>query len=225
MMHNLQPLEPAIYAVYGASGCGRSLMPIAREQLRRQGIQAELCFIDDSLNHCTEINGQTAYNYHDFKNLAVPHKYVLIAIANSQVRAQLATQIQRDGMHLWSVVANLSVLMDALQMAHGAAISPFVSIGANVQIGQCFHANLYSYVEHDCVIGDFVTFAPAVKCNGNVHIHDHVYIGAGAVIKQGTASQPLVIGQGAVVGMGAVVTKSVPAGVTVVGNPARILSK
>ncbi len=72
------------------------------------------------------------------------------------------------------------------------------------------------------MIGDFVTFAPGVKCNGNIHIQAHAYIGAGAVIKQGTPDQPLVIGSGAIVGMGAVVTKSVPAGVTVVGNPARI---
>ncbi len=36
---------------------------------------------------------------------------------------------------------------------------------------------------------------------------DHAYIGTGAVIKQGTPDQPLVIGKGAVVGMGAVVTK------------------
>ncbi|MNE26870.1 2,3,4,5-tetrahydropyridine-2,6-dicarboxylate N-acetyltransferase [compost metagenome] len=70
-----------------------------------------------------------------------------------------------------------------------------------------------------------MTFAPAVKCNGNIHIEDHAYIGAGAVIKQGTPDKPLVIGKGAIVGMGAVVTKSVPAGVTVVGNPARILEK
>ncbi|MBP6191585.1 MAG: acetyltransferase, partial [Acinetobacter sp.] len=116
------------------------------------------------------------------------------------------------------------VLMDQLELDEGSALSPFVTIGSNVRIGKCFQANLYSYVEHDCVIGDFVTFAPGVKCNGNIHIEDHVYIGAGAVIKQGTPAQPLVIGRGAVVGMGAVVTKSVPAGVTVVGNPARILT-
>ena len=81
----------------------------------------------------------------------------------------------------------------------------------------------YSYVEHDCVIGDFVTFAPGVQCNGNVTIEDHVYVGAGAMIKQGKPGKPLVVGRGAVVGMGAVVTRDVPAGATVVGNPARAM--
>jgi acetyltransferase-like isoleucine patch superfamily enzyme len=73
------------------------------------------------------------------------------------------------------------------------------------------------------VIGDFVTFAPSVRCNGNVVINDHAFIGSGAVIKQGSARHPIVIGRGAIVGMGAVVTKSVPAYSTVVGNPARMM--
>jgi len=105
----------------------------------------------------------------------------------------------------------------------GCILSPFVTLTSNIQIGQHFQANLYSYVEHDCEIGDFVTFAPAVKCNGNVKIEDHAYIGAGAVIKQGEPGKPLVIGVGAVVGMGAVVTKSVAPGEKVVGNPAKKL--
>jgi acetyltransferase-like isoleucine patch superfamily enzyme len=115
--------------------------------------------------------------------------------------------------------------MDGVTIGDGACLSPFVTLTSNIRIGRCFHANLYSYVEHDCVIGDFVTFAPGVKCNGNVTVDDHAYIGAGAVLKQGEPGKPLVIGRGAVVGMGAVVTKSVPPGVTVVGNPARVLEK
>ena len=214
-----------VYAIYGASGCGRSLMPVARQQLQRLGISAKIYFIDDSLKEQQMVNGHTALNYQSFKNLNAAQKFVLIAIANSQIREKLANQLVMDGLQLWTVQADNVVMMDNIEIDDGAALSPFVSITSNIKIGKCFHANLYSYVEHDCIIGDYVTFAPGVKCNGNIHIEDHAYIGTGAVIKQGTPDRPLVIGKGAIVGMGAVVTKSVPAGVTVVGNPARILEK
>lgn len=212
------------YAIYGASGCGRSLMPVARQQLARQGDASEIIFIDDALTDIALVNGHRAMNYLAFLNESAAKKYVQIAIANSRVREKIAQRLETDGIQLWSISANNVIFMDEVEIAQGSALSPFVTITSNIKIGKCFHANLYSYVEHDCVIGDFVTFAPGVKCNGNIHIHDHAYIGAGAMIKQGTPDQPLIIGKGAVVGMGAVVTKSVPAGATVVGNPARIVT-
>jgi acetyltransferase-like isoleucine patch superfamily enzyme len=118
-----------------------------------------------------------------------------------------------------------SVVLDGNTIGDGVILCPFTTITSNAKIGKFFHANIYSYVAHDCVIGDFVTFAPGVKCNGNVTIEDHAYIGTGAIIKQGTPERPIVIGEGAVVGMGAVITKSVPAGAVMVGNPAKPLRK
>ena len=150
-------------------------------------------------------------------------KYVALAIANSKIRENLANEFIDNQVNLWSVVAENIVIMDEVEIGAGSLLSPFVCITSNITIGRCFHANLYSYVEHDCNIGDFVTFAPGVKSNGNVVIEDHVYVGAGAMIKQGKKNNPLIIGKGAVIGMGAVVTKNIPAGVTVVGNPARPL--
>lgn len=211
-----------VYAVYGASGCGRSLMPIARQCI---ATGKRIYFIDDALSSERQVNGNKAVNYDMFKTIESDEKYVLVAIANSKVRQNLAEKITKDGIKLWTVQSHSTVIMDEVMIGAGAALSPFVTIGANAKIGKCFHANLYSYVEHDCVIGDFVTFAPRVSCNGNVHIHDHAYIGTGAVIRHGTPDKPLIIGKGAVVGMGAVVTKDVPAGVTVVGNPAKVLVK
>ena len=213
-----------LYAIYGASGCGRSLIPVARQQLARTQDSSEIVFIDDALTEIGKVNGHRAMNYQAFLNEIASEKYVQIAIANSRVREKIAHRLEVDAIQLWSIMADNVIVMDEAQIAEGSALSPFVSITSNIKIGKCFHANLYSYVEHDCIIGDFVTFAPGVKCNGNIHIHDHAYIGAGAMIKQGTPDQPLVIGEGAIVGMGAVVTNSVPAGATVVGNPARIVT-
>ena len=98
-------------------------------------------------------------------------------------------------------------------------------VTASARIGRHFHCNIYSYVAHDCVIGDFVTFGPKVCCNGNVEIGDGAYIGAWAMIRQGAPGRPVRIGAGAVVGLGAVILGDVPPETTVVGNPARVLQK
>lgn len=214
-----------LYAIYGASGFGRGVMPLARKQLSHLDAQDyELVFIDDGEVQ-DHINGHPVYNFEAFLRLEATDKYVTIAIANSHIREKLTQKINLYNLKYWSVIASTMISMDEVQIGEGAILCNYVHFTSNIKVGKFFHANYFSYVAHDCVIGDYVTFAPGVKCNGNIHIHDHAYIGTGAVIKQGTPDQPLVIGKGAVVGMGAVVTKSVPPGVTVIGNPARILEK
>lgn len=201
-------------------------MPLARQQLAQAGIAPErLVFVDDAPGLPTFLNGQRVLSYAQFLAEPAYARNAVLAIANSQIRARLAAQLAGDGVQPWTVQAANVTRMDAVELGAGAILSPFVTLTSNIRIGQHFHANLYSYVEHDCVVGDFVTFAPGVKCNGNVVIEDHAYIGAGAILKQGLPGKPLVIGRGAVIGMGAVVTKSVPPGVTVVGNPARPLQR
>lgn len=209
-----------LLGVYGASGAGRSVMPIVRDQYGRD---VQLVFIDDA-PAATEANGHPIMSWPAFcSNTA--EKSVCIAIANSQIREKLAVKCAEAGIPLFEVRAQNSIVLDNVTIGDGAVLSPFVVLTSNIRIGRCFHANLYSYVEHDCVIGNFVTFAPGAKCNGNIVIEDHAYIGSGAIIKQGKPGQPLRIGKGAIVGMGAVVTRDVAPYTTVVGNPARQLQR
>ena len=214
-----------LFAVYGMSGFGREVMPLARQQLAQIGEGADrLVFVDDAPGPAT-INGHRLLTYAQFLAEPARQRHAVLAIANSAVREKLALRCTQDGVLPWAVSASNAVRMDEVELGEGGILCPFVTLTSNVRIGRCFHANIYSYVAHDCVVGDFVTFAPGVKCNGNVVIEDHAYIGTGAILKQGLPDKPLVIGRGAVVGMGAVVTKSVPPGVTVVGNPARPLQR
>jgi sugar O-acyltransferase (sialic acid O-acetyltransferase NeuD family) len=214
------------YAIFGASGCGRGVMSLARQQLQPalMGVEADLVFVDDT-PPAAESNGHRVLTYAEWLAQPASSQHMCIAIAKSAVRQKLAERCMADGVQFFEVRAANVVQMDDVELGEGAILSPFVTLTSNICIGRHFHANLHSYVEHDCVIGNFVTFAPGVKCNGNVVIEDHAYIGAGALIKQGLPGAPLVIGRGAVVGMGAVVTKSVSAGATVVGNPARVINE
>lgn len=214
------------FAIFGASGCGRGVLPLVRHELQAHlasGL-ADLVFVDDQPS-APAVNGQRVLTYMQWLAEPASSRHMNIAIANSEVRQKLVQRCMVDGVQFYEVRAANVMQLDDVELGEGAVLCPFVTLTSNIRIGRHFHANIYSYVEHDCIIGDFVTFAPSVKCNGNVHIEDHAYIGTGAIIKQGKPDAPLVIGNGAVVGMGAVVTKSVPPGVTVVGNPARPLIK
>ncbi len=222
--HTHQPL----FAVYGAGGCGRGIMPFAREAaaIGRSGTMPaglppdRIVFIDDGMAE-TVLNGHRVLSYAAFLATPASGRSVAIGIASSAARETIAGRLVADGVTAWSATASNAVVMDEVVLGEGALLSPFVTIASNVRIGRQFHANLYSYVEHDCVVGDFVTLAPGAKINGNIVLEDHVYVGSGAVIKQGRPGAPLVVGRGAIIGMGAVVTRSIAPGKTVVGNPAR----
>lgn len=210
------------FAIFGASGCGKGVMPLVRDQLLGETIPSKLVFVDDNPKDC-RVNGYEVLTYADWISIPATSRFINIAIADSYIRERLVQRCQKDGVNFFEIRASNVVQLDEVKIGEGAILCPFVTLTSNIQIGKYFHANIYSYVEHDCCIGDYVTFGPGVKCNGNVHIEDHVYIGSGAVIKQGSPENPLVIERGAVIGMGAVVTKSVRSGVTVVGNPARAI--
>lgn len=212
-----------VIGIYGASGFGREVLPMVREQTAHQ--RPVFVFIDDNATSGEKLNGHFVYNWTEFLELPAQEKSAAIAIADGRIRLLLANRCKEKGIPLFEVVAPNVIVGDEVTIGEGSILQPFVTLTSNIIIGRCFHANIYSYVAHDCQIGDFVTFAPGVMCNGNVHVGDGAYIGSGAVLRQGTPEKPLKIGVNSVVGMGAVVTKDVPNGVTVIGNPARIMEK
>lgn len=147
-----------------------------------------------------------------------PDDEICVAVGNPETRRKMASKLSQPAA---TVIAPTAAVDPSAKIGEGAQICDFSFIGPDVCIGRHFHCNVRSHVHHDCVIGDFVTFSPRVVCLGAVHVGNDVFVGAGAILRNGSADKPLVIGDRAVIGMGAVVTKDVPAGATVVGNPAR----
>jgi UDP-2-acetamido-3-amino-2,3-dideoxy-glucuronate N-acetyltransferase len=109
-------------------------------------------------------------------------------------------------------------------------IDAFVYIEEGVTVGRDCKIRAHCFLPTGVHLGDRVFLGPGVQFTNDkhprlsqkewtlleTHVEDDVSIGAGAVITPG-----LRIGAGATIGAGAVVTKDVPAGATVMGNPAR----
>jgi len=204
-------------AIYGAGGLGRELIgPV----LRTLGPFAELILVDQQ-KAGSEVCG---FPVHPLDALRPGDGFVLAAGSGSHRQAMEQHCLDRGAVP-HSFVASTSCAGEGNDVGPGALFCDFSLVTAGTRIGRQFQCNIYSYVAHDCVIGDYVTFAPKVSCNGHVRIDDLAYIGTGAVLRPGTPDKPLVIGRGATVGMGAVVTRDVPAGVTVIGAPARPLER
>lgn len=116
-------------------------------------------------------------------------------------------------------------------------IGAFVEIQKDVIIGKRARIQSHSFIcsgimiGDDAFIGHHVTFVndrhpTAEKARNKRWRLERTTVGKGASIGSGsTILCGLTIGEKAVVGAGSVVVKDVPPGVTVVGNPARILKQ
>ena len=213
-----------LIGLVGCGGFGREIMPELVRILRQKNIVATVVFVETQVSG-SRVNGYPVLSEDEFFSHTDSDKHFNIAIANSKIREALATRFTASGAKPFSIQSPAAHFYDANEIGDGSIICAGSVVSSNVKIGRFFHCNFLSYVAHDCVIGDFVTFAPNVTCNGNVEIGDHAYIGAGALLKNGIPGKPLRIGAGVIIGMGAVVTKDVPAGETWIGNPARLMVK
>ena len=208
---------PGRVILFGSGGAGRDLVAMATAVAKRRfDDPGAVAFVDEGV--AGAVMGVPII---DISTLT-PKDLVVLSIGNSATRARVVSRYPE--LIFISLISDTALLGPAVSIGTGSVVQDYATITANTRIGRFFQANNHVHIAHDCVIGDFVTFAPRVTCNGNVHIGDGAYIGAGALLRHGQPDRPLVIGAGATVGMGAVVTRDVAPGTTVVGNPARLLA-
>ena len=138
-------------------------------------------------------------------------------------------------------------------VGEGTRVWQFVVILAGARIGKDCNVCAHVFIENDVVVGDRCTIKCGVQLWDGITLGDDVFVGPnvtftndpfprsrvrpadgfpktmvcrGASIGGGAVILPgVTIGADAMVGAGAVVTKDVPPGVVVVGNPARIVRK
>jgi UDP-2-acetamido-3-amino-2,3-dideoxy-glucuronate N-acetyltransferase len=138
---------------------------------------------------------------------------------------------------------NLTEVQDNVVIGHGSRVGSMTLIHADARIGSGTtigsHCNICA-----CSIGDNVSIQTGCHITRGVVIEDDVFVGPGVVtLNDKLKGNPMIfphiekgakigggsrilpgvrVGAGAIVGAGSVVTRDVPAGAVVMGNPARV---
>lgn len=130
-------------------------------------------------------------------------------------RRRVAGVLQNFGCEMITLV-HPGVDMGFCQVGADVAIEQHAVLDMDVSIGDHSCVKRNSSLGHETVVEEFAFVGPGATVCGRVRIGEGVYVGAGSCIRDGVE-----IGKNSVVGAGSVVVKDVPAGVTVVGNPAK----
>jgi sugar O-acyltransferase (sialic acid O-acetyltransferase NeuD family) len=142
---------------------------------------------------------------------------LIIAVGDNATRRKLADSLQ---VNYSSALHPSAVLSHRCRVGEGTVVMAGVVVNSDTTVGRHCIINTCASIDHDCVIGDYAHISPNATLCGAAHVGEGTHVGAGAVIIPGRS-----VGRWSVIGAGAVVIDDVPDHVTVVGNPARPLTR
>jgi sugar O-acyltransferase (sialic acid O-acetyltransferase NeuD family) len=204
--------------IIGASGQGREVADILRHQSQVDSHIEIVGFVDDN----SKLHGQTVDglkvlgDWSWFDGVNRREVAVICAIGNPQICRRLVDRARQLGLSFANAISPLAQISSFARIGQG--IFPHVVVNTGAFVDSHTILNLGVTVSHDTQIGRCCNINPGVHLAGNVNLGEGCYIGMGTNVIQG-----LTIGEWSVVGAGAVVTRHLPANVTAVGVPAKII--
>jgi len=207
-------------AIYGAGGFGREIAWLVEAYRERNLGYKTLCFVDDTPGIAgSVINNIPVATFEAVKQFK--DVYFAIAQGNPKNRELLSNKVKEAGFFLATLIHPRTEMSNTVGYGEGTVICAGNSLTVNITMGTSTQINLHCTIGHDVILGDYCTLSPGAHISGWVHIGNRVFIGTGAVIINGTKEEPLIIEDDVTIGAGSCVTKSLKAGKTYVGTPAR----
>lgn len=210
-------------AIYGAGGFAREIAWLVQTISDLTEKYHAVCFIDDNEDNQGQIiNGIPVIGLLQAQE-KFPKASVVGGIGSPKTRQILMEKAGSTGFSFETLVHPRVERSQCIEIGEGTVICAGNILTTNIKIGRHVQINLDCTVGHDVIMDDFTTLSPGVHVSGWVHFGKRVYVGTGAVFINGTSEAPLVIGDDAIIGAGACVTKTIPAGETWGGVPAKPL--
>jgi sugar O-acyltransferase (sialic acid O-acetyltransferase NeuD family) len=211
--------------IYGAGGFAREVAWLAECCASEDRACKPVCFIDDDVaSHGKILNGLPVMGLEEARG-EFPRARVVGGLGSPQVRQRVMEKAAAAGFRFATLIHPNVERSRWVEFGDGAVVCAGNILTANISLGPHVQINLDCTIGHDVLMGDYTTLAPGVHVSGWVHFGRRVYVGTGAVIINGTQDAPILIGDDAIIGAGACVVRSVPAGETVVGVPAKPLAR
>jgi sugar O-acyltransferase (sialic acid O-acetyltransferase NeuD family) len=202
-----------------ADGSARVVLDI----VRCEGRHEVTGFLDDDASrHGAEIDGLPVMGGSD--RFAALHadgvRGIAFALGSNRGRHALLERARAAGLEPISVVHPRATIAAGVHIGAGVWIAAGAIVNPGATIGDGAVINTGATIDHDCRIGDYANISPGCHLSGRTTIGRYAFLGTGAI-----TLPDAVVGDDAIVGAGAVVLKSVPAGGTVAGVPARALQR
>jgi len=147
-------------------------------------------------------------------------RHAFVAIGDNRVRRTVTERVLDLGFTIPAVVSPVAVVSPSAAVGPGAAVMAGVTVNAEAVVAEGAVVNTNASIDHDCVVGRFAHCGPGTHLAGNVVVEEGAFLGVGVCAIPRTR-----IGAWSIVGAGAVVIDDIPAGVTAVGVPARIIAR
>jgi sugar O-acyltransferase (sialic acid O-acetyltransferase NeuD family) len=198
--------------IVGAGGLGREVSDYICDQYEKVHLISSVV-----------VDGELSFPSLEHARGEAKNIVATVAVGDSEIRKTLTEALLRIGAEVINIVHKSSIISRSCNIGFGNIIGPNVVIGPRVFIGNSNIINVGALLAHDCSIGNYSNIGPNAVCNGAVTVGDFVTLGSNSTIINSGPGRKISIGDRSTVAIGSSVYRSVPTGVTVLGNPARNL--